>query len=107
MGNNAVTGEVHRFNWLGTFRRINGYQEAKIMDVKPEKKFRVETIVEGKLKTSYFPTYDRAEAHYLLEVQCGNPTSVAEYLITPHNKWRIIKEEPQKAWEAFRKKAKK
>ncbi len=76
------------------------------MDEKPENKFRVETLAEGKLKTRYFKTYDLAEAHYLLEVKCGNPSSVAEYLITPHNKWRVIKEEPPKAWEDYRKKAK-
>jgi hypothetical protein len=77
------------------------------MDAKPEEKFRVETIAEGKLKTRYFKTYDQAETHYLLEVQCGNPSSVSEYLITPHNKWRLIKEEPPKAWKEYRKREKK
>jgi hypothetical protein len=74
------------------------------MAEKPENKFRVETLAEGKVKTRYFKTYDQAEAHYLLEVQCGNPSSVAEYLITPHNKWRVIKEEPPEAWKEYREK---
>ncbi len=77
------------------------------MDKEPENKFRVETLAEGKVKTQFFKTYDQAEAHYLMEVQCGNPSSVAEYLITPHNKWRVIKEEPPEAWKKYREKGKK
>jgi hypothetical protein len=77
------------------------------MNEKTENKFRVETLAQGAVKTKYFKTYDQAEAHYLLEVQCGNPSSVAEYLITPHNKWRVIKEEPPEAWKAYREKKKK
>jgi hypothetical protein len=75
------------------------------MEGKPENKFRVESLAEGKVKIKYFTTYNQAEAHYLMEVQCGNPASVAEYLITPHNKWRVIKEEPAEAWAKYRKKS--
>ncbi len=76
------------------------------MDKEPENKYRVETLAEGKVKTQYYKTYDQAEAHYLLEVRCWNPSSVAEYLITPHNKWRVIKEEPPESWKSHREKGK-
>jgi hypothetical protein len=87
--------------------RKNSSWEVCKMNEKPENKFRVETLAEGKVKTQYFKTYNMAEAHYLMEVKCGNPASVAEYLITPHNKWCVIKEEPPEAWKKYRENEKK
>jgi hypothetical protein len=43
------------------------------MDDKPEDKFRVETLVEGKVKMQYFKTYNQVEAHYLMEISTGIP----------------------------------
>jgi hypothetical protein len=76
----------------------------KSADYKPEKKFRVDSLQDGILETRYFLSYDQAEKQFMLEVQYGQPASLAEYLITPHSRWRVIQEEPSEVWKEYRKK---